>query len=75
VPDIAKSIEAIQKGRIGGSLSNEPIFGNKNPFDQALRDKLKSSNVGYANNSNSSYVDIEEQMKDKQNVLSNLIHR
>jgi hypothetical protein len=52
-----------------GSASDISIIGkNNNAFDQALRGRLKSFNVGYANNSNSSFVDIEE--KDKQNVLS-----
>jgi hypothetical protein len=54
-----------------GSASDISIIGkNNNAFDQALRGRLKSFNVGYANNSNSSYVDIEEEEKDKQNVLS-----
>jgi hypothetical protein len=50
-----------------GSASDIPIIKkNNNAIDQALRGRLKSPNVGYANNSNSSYVDIEEEEeKDK----------
>jgi hypothetical protein len=36
-PDIAKTLDDIQKGKLGGSLSDDPILGNKNPFDQVLQ--------------------------------------
>ena len=34
-PSIAQSIDDI-KGRVGDSLANDPILGNKNPLDEAL---------------------------------------
>ena len=63
--DIAKTIEKnIQKGKLRGSLSDSPL-GSNNPFDRALQDKSKRSNVSYADNSNSSYLSIEEKKDER----------
>lgn len=35
-PSIAQSIDDIMKGRVGDSLANDPLLGNKNPLDEAL---------------------------------------
>jgi hypothetical protein len=73
-PDISKTLDNLQKGKLRGSLSDSPL-GSNNPFDRALQDKPKRSNVSYADNSNSSYLNIEEEEKDEQNLSSNLSHR
>jgi len=39
--DIAKTIDDIKKGKVGGGLAHNPIFGNKNPLDEAVRGKLE----------------------------------
>ena len=72
-PNISKILDDLQKGKLRGSLSDSPL-GSNNPLDRALQDKPKRSEVSYADNSNSSYLNIEVK-KDEQNLLSNLSYR
>ncbi len=36
--DLMRVIDTIQSGKSGGSLSDNPLLGDKNPIDQALKE-------------------------------------
>jgi hypothetical protein len=71
--NISKILDDLQKAKLRGSLSDSPL-GSNNPLDRVLQDKPKRSDVSYADNSNSSYLNIEEK-KDEHNLSSNLSYR
>jgi len=71
--NISKILDDLQNGKPRGCLSDSPL-GSNNPLDRALQDKPKRSEVSYADNSNSSYLNIEEK-KDEQNLSFNLSYR